>query len=99
MYRFIRTATVRNGALMPTALMFASQVTAHVNNRYGLNMRFGAEQYGSSKIHWHFDIDSLDKMQQANEKMLEDREYIALLQKFQDTWLEGSMHDAVVRLV
>jgi len=99
MYRFIRTATVKSAASLPSALAFASEVTAHLNKSYSLNMRFGAEQFGCARIHWHFDADSLDKMQQVNGKLLEDREYAALLDKYKDVWAEGSMHDTVVRLV
>lgn len=98
MYRFIRTATVKNAAALPSALAFASEVTAHLNRSYSLNMRFGVEQFGCANIHWHFDADSLDKMQQINEKLMGDRDYAALLTKYQDIWAEGAMHDAVVRL-
>ena len=98
MYRFIRTATVKNAALLPAALTFAAEVTAHINKRYSLNMAFGTEQFGCANIHWHFDADSLDKMQQVNEKLLGDRDYAALLEKYKDVWAEGSMQDTVVRL-
>ncbi len=99
MYRFIRTATVKNAAFVLPALKFASQVTAHLNSRYGLQMRFGAEQFGSARIHWHFDSESVDKMQQLNEQLMEDKEYLGLLEKFKETWAEGSMRDALVRLM
>jgi hypothetical protein len=98
MYRFIRTATVKNAALLPSALAFAAQVTEHLNKSYSINMRFGAEQFGNPCIHWHFDADSLDKMQQVNEKLMADRDYAALLEKYRDVWAEGAMHDTVVRL-
>ena len=98
MYRFIRTATVKNAAHLPSALAFASQVTAHLNKSYSLNMRFGAEQFGSPKIHWHFDADSLDEMQKVNEKLMEDRDYSALLEKYKGVWADGAMHDTIVRL-
>ena len=99
MYRFIRTATVKNAEALPSALAFASEVTAHLNKSYALDMRFGAEQFGCSNIHWHFASQSLDKMQQVNEKLMADRDYAALLDKYQDIWAEGSMHDTVVRLI
>lgn len=99
MYRFIRTATVKSAALLPSALAFASEVTAHLNKSYALNIRFGAEQFGSAKVHWHFDTDSLDKMQQVNAKLMEDREYAAMLDKYKDVWAEGLMHDTAIRLV
>lgn len=99
MYRFIRTATVKNASLLPSALAFASQVTAHINKAHALNMRFGVEQFGAARIHWHFDADSLDKMQRVNEMLMEDREYNAMLNMSKDTWAEGSMRDSVVRMV
>ncbi len=98
MYRFIRTATVKNAALLPAALAFASQVTAHINASYSLKMRFGAEQFGGATIHWHFDAESLDQMQQLNNSLMEDRDYLALLDKYKETWLDGSLQDTLIRL-
>ncbi len=99
MYRFIRTATVKNAALLPAALKFASQVTAHLNKNYGVSMRFGAELFGGARIHWHFEADSVDKMQQINERLMEDKEYAAMLEKFQENWVEGSMQDALIKMI
>ena len=98
MYRFIRTVTVRHNAALPSALKFASEVTAHIKKHYDIAMMFGAELYGSPKVHWHFDIDSLDKMQQLNAKLMVDREYLGLLDKFKENWVEGSMKDTLVSL-
>lgn len=96
MFRFIRTTTVRTAADLPAAIGFATEVTAHVNQRYGIGMKWGVESYGESRIHWHFDIDSLDKMQQLNLQLLEDRPYLELLTKFKETWVPGSMRDQLV---
>ena len=96
MYRFIRTATAKTAASLPMALQFGGEVTAYLNKRYALNMRFGAEMFGASKVHWHFESDSLDKMQQLNAELARDREYLALLDKYKDCWLEGSMRDTLL---
>ncbi len=96
MYRFVRTATVRTAASMPAALRFASETTAHINKRYSVGMRFGAEMYGAGKVHWHFDMDSLDKMQHLNAQLMEDREYLGLLEKYQEVWADGSMKDTLI---
>ena len=98
MYRFIRTATVRNAALLPQALAFAAEVTKHVNARHSVNMRFGVEQYGAPRVHWHFDVDSLDAMQKMNSALMEDRDYIGMLTKVRDTWVDGGLKDTLVRL-
>lgn len=98
MYRFIRTAIVRNAAAMPSALKFASEVTTHLNKRYALNIVFGFELYGDAKVHWHFDMDSLDKMQTLNAGLMEDRDYLALLEKGAGLWAEGTMKDTLVSI-
>lgn len=99
MYRFIRTATLRTAASAPGGLRFASEVTNHINRRYGLGLKFGFETYGASRIHWHFDIDSADKIQQVNAQLMEDRDYLGLLEKYKDVWAEGTMKDTLVVLV
>lgn len=96
MYRFIRTATVRTAAAMPTAVKFGGEITAYVNKRYSTNMRFGVEMYGSPKVHWHFESDSLDQMQKLNAELMHDRDYLGLLERYKDTWVDGSMKDMLV---
>jgi len=96
MFRFIRTATAKTAAGVPTGLQFASEVAAYLNKRHSLNMKFGAEMFGEARIHWHFESDSLDKMEQVNAKLLQDREYLGMLEKFKDVWVEGSMKDTIV---
>lgn len=96
MFRFTRSAAVRTAAGLPVAMQFAQEVTTYVNKQHGVAMRWGVESYGSPRIHWHFDIDSVDKMQQMNVKLMQDREYGALLAKHQEIWLEGSLRDTLV---
>ncbi|WP_395702814.1 hypothetical protein [Aquabacterium sp.] len=98
MFRFVRTATVRYGASYPAALKFAGEVTAYVNKHYEMGMRCGVEMYGAPRIHWHFDIDSLDRMQQFNAKLMADRDYFGLLDKYKETWVDGSLQDMLVAL-
>ena len=99
MYRFIRTATVKTGASQPPGLQFAGEVTAYVNKAYALNMKYGTELFGECKIHWHFDIDSLDKGTAIAAKLMQDREYAGMLEKSKGLWLEGSLKDTIVTIV
>ena len=99
MYHFIRTVTVKLAADYPAALQFAGEVSAYLNKTYSLNMKFGMEIFGAGKIHWHFDTDSLDKISAVNTKLMQDREYIGLLEKFKSICVEGSLKDTLVRII
>jgi hypothetical protein len=99
MYRFIRTARPRTTAHLAPAMEWAGEVTAHVNRSYSLNLKFGMELFGKGRIHWHFDADSLDKITAINAKMMQDRDYLGLLEKGKALWLEGSYRDSIVIIV
>lgn len=99
MYRFIRTATPRNAVNAPEALQFGVQVTAHINKTYGLNMKVGIEMFGGGRLHWHYEVDSLDRMTEINGKLMGDTAYWALLEKYKYLWVEGSMKDRVISLL
>lgn len=99
MYRFTRTVTLKTAANTPAALKWAGEATAYLNKAYALNMKFGIEIFGAGKIHWCFDTDSLDKITAINGKMLQDGEYIGLLEKGRGLWLDGALKDTVVAIV
>lgn len=99
MYHFIRTVTVKLAVDYPAALQFAGAVSAYLNKTYSLNMKFGIETFGTSNIHWHFDTDSLDKISAVNTKLMQDQEYLGLLEKAKGLWVEGSLKDTLVRIV
>jgi hypothetical protein len=99
MYRFIRTATAKNGASVPAALQWAGDVSAYLNKTYSLNLKFGMELFGDAKIHWHFDTDSLDKATAVNAKMMQDREYAGMLEKAKVLWLDGGLKDTIVAII
>ncbi len=98
MYRFIRTATARNASATSVALKAAADITAYVNRQYSLNMKHGIEVFGKQTVHWHFEADSIDKMLEMNARLMQDRDYSALLEKYKDVWVEGSLKDTLVVL-
>lgn len=99
MYHFTRTATVKNAADMPAAVQFAAEATSYLNKHHSVNMRFGVELFGAPSIHWYFDIESLDKANQLNATLLQDREYSAILNKGRALWADGGLKDTVVSQV
>jgi hypothetical protein len=96
MYRLIRTGTAKHAATLPAAIQCAAELTSYLNKQYSLNMKFGVVMFGAPSIQWHLESDSLDKLRQFNDKLLQDREFLTILQKFGDPWLEGSLQDTIV---
>jgi hypothetical protein len=96
MFRFIRRATVKTAANQAAGLQWAAEASAYLNKTYSLDLKYGAELFGKAKIHWHFDADSLDKITAMNAKMMQDREYAALLEKGKALWVDGSLKDTIV---
>ncbi len=98
MFRFERTATVKHAAEVPAAVQFASDVTDYLNKRHHLDMKFGVELFGSPRIHWYYDLESLDASAKLDAALLRDADYEKMLKKTEGLWLEQSMHDTIVRL-
>ncbi len=98
MYRFERCATVKTAGDLPVAIQFGTEVTAYLNKRHSLNMKFGVEIFGRPSLHWYFESDSVDKMTQVNAALLKDRDYLGMLEKVKGVWVEGSMKDTIVGL-
>ena len=98
MFRFERCATVRTTADIPAAVQFASEITAYLNKRHSLGMRFGVEIFGAPCVHWYFDGESLDRMTQMNSALMKDPDYLGMLDKVKDIWLSGSLKDTIVGL-
>lgn len=99
MFQFTRTVEAKHGAYLPSALKFAGEVTTYLNKTYGLKLHFGAEVFSGATIHWYFDVNSLDELSALNAKLMQDREYAAILDRAKDIWLEGSFRDRVVNVI
>ena len=98
MYRFIRTATLKNAAYTPTAMGFATELTGYLNKNYNVNLHYGMEMFDTLNVHWHFDVDTLDKISEFNTKLMQDKGYWAMLDKVKDIWTSGTLKDTVVML-
>lgn len=98
MFRFERTATVKHAAEVPAAVQFANEVTEYLNKQHHLDMKFGVELFGSPRIHWYYDVASLDDSVKLDAALLRDDEYEKMLKKNEDLWVDQSMHDTIVRL-
>ncbi len=98
MYRFIRSARIVSSTRMPAALQFAVEVTDYLNKQYSLDMKIGVGTLGHPIIQWHFDLDSADELATLNNKLSEDLEYLALVEKYKYSWFAKSMEDTLVNV-
>jgi len=98
MFRFERTATVKHAAEIPAAVQFATEITSYLNKRHNLGVKFGVELFGAPRIHWYYDLDSLDQSAKLDAALLKDTDYEKMLKKSEDLWVDESMRDSIVRL-
>ncbi len=99
MFHFERSVMVKHAADMPAAVQFAVDVTSYINKRYSMNMKTGVQLFGGARVYWYFDAESLDKMTQLNATLMQDREYIQMLDKVKDHLVDGSLKDTIVTLI
>jgi hypothetical protein len=99
MFRFERRAAVIHAADMPAAVQFAGEVSSYLNKRHSLNMKVGVELFGTGTIHWYYDLESLDKSVQLNATLLQDRDYIEMVNKARGLFVDGSFRDTIVTLL
>lgn len=99
MFRFERSSTVKHVDSLPVAAQFAAEVSSYLNKRYALNLKTGVEMFGAPSVHWYYDFDSLDKQAQLNATLMQDRDYLAMINKTDSLWVEGSVKDTVVSLL
>lgn len=99
MFRYTRTVTVEHGAGLVSTLQAAVELATYVNKTYGFQMKVGTELFGSSKVYWYNDIESLDMVPQFALKSAKDKVYLELMEKIKTYVLKGSIHDQVVQLI
>lgn len=99
MYRFIRTATIKNASYTPLAMGFATELTGWLNSKYDVNLFCGTEIFGGLRIHWHFDTPHLATIEEFNNKLIGDKEYWTWLDKGKEFWVDGSLHDMIVNIM
>lgn len=99
MFHFERRVVVKHAADMPAAAQFAIEVASYSNKRYSMNMKTGVRLFGDASTYWYFDAESFDKMTQLNATLMQDREYIQMLDKVKDHLVDGSLKDTIVTLI
>ena len=84
---------------MPDAIKMGMSVIEHLRKEYGMSLTMGMELYGQSKLHYYNDFDSLDKVAEMQSKLGQDKAYLSIVEAGRNLFLEGSLHDKLVRLL
>ncbi len=98
MFRFHRTAQASRGKLQD-AIKFAKEVTEYLNAKYTpLSVQAYSEVFGDGgRIHWYADYQDLATIEKINAQLLTDQGYWAILTKWADAFIEGSVHDTLMQ--
>lgn len=99
MYRYTRTATVKNGADVQRAMAIAGEITAYVNKLVDIDLQCGIELFNGNRIHWSADFPSLAVFEQKFAKLMADDDYFALIGRARELWVDGTLQDVIYKRI
>ncbi len=100
MFRFQRSARAKVGKALE-AVQFAKEVAEYINTKYApASVQAYTEQFGDiNTIYWYVDYKDLATIEGINTQLLADQGYWAIVNKAADLFIEGSLHDTLMRSV
>lgn len=97
MYRFQRMARSSQGRFLEAA-QWAKEVAEYISENFGVTVTAYSEIFGDNgTLHWYADYESLAQLEQVNMKLNADQQYLNMLEKSVGMFIEGSVHDTLVR--
>ena len=100
MYLITRPATLKNASITPKALGWAKEIAGYVNKNYpGFDVQVGLEMFGHARVHWSYSAPTLEKLETANAKLIQDQKYWAMIETAKEFWVDGSLKDTIVMVV
>ncbi len=98
MFLFIRTVQFNTSASAPAAVQFGHDAAAYLNKKYAVGAQYGVQAFSHPQLYFLFQMESVDKMVALNGKLMRDPEWLGILNKAKDLWVEGSLRDRLVQL-
>ena len=82
-------------------LKFAKEIADFINTKYApVSVQVYTEVFGEyNTIYWHTDHDDLSTLEEAHDKLIADPEYLAILNKGSDIFVEGTLQDKLLKSV
>ena len=99
MYRFQRSARAQSATLVQ-ALQFAVEANEYMRKKYpeAANPQVFTEEFGGlGTIVWTADYKDLAALDAVRAKLMSDSGYVALVEKAAGLFIEGSVHDQLLR--
>ena len=80
-------------------VQFAKEIADFINTKYApVSVQIYTELFGElNTIYWHTDYDELATLEKANAKLTADPDYLAILSKGADIFVEGTLHDKLLK--
>lgn len=100
MIRHQRSGRAKVGKAMEV-IQFAKEVADFVNTKYApVSVQVYSELFGElNTIYWQTDYDDLATLEDIHAKLMADRDYLAIVSKGSDIFIEGSLHDTLMKSV
>ncbi len=99
MFLFIRTVQFNTSASAPAAVQFGRDAAAYLNKKYAVGAQYGVEAFSEPRLYVLFQTESVDKLVALNGKLMQDPEWLGILNKAKDLWVDGSLKDRLVQLL
>jgi hypothetical protein len=82
-------------------IQFAKEVADYVNTKYApVSVQVYSELFGVlNTIYWHTDYNDLASLEDLNAQLIADPGYLAIVSKASDIFIDGSLHDTLMRSV
>jgi hypothetical protein len=94
---FSRTASIAPGKASD-AIAFGHLIAKYIKETYGTTLEVFVPIGGDpNRIAWHARYDSVAEWDAVTSKLLTDKLYVELVSKQNNTFLPGSVHDALWR--
>ena len=100
MIRYQRSGRAKVGKAWEV-IQFAKEIADFVNTKYApASVQVYSELFGElNTIYWHTDYDDLAALEEIHAKLIADPEYQAIVDKGSDIFIEGSLHDNLMKSV
>jgi len=97
MVRWIRTAQIIMGKTMP-AIAWSKEIAEFVKKYEGLSsINVFIDTFGDAgTIRWIVDYEDLATLEKVHKQIMVDQEYWKKLEKSQELFIEGKVHDVVM---
>jgi L-ascorbate metabolism protein UlaG (beta-lactamase superfamily) len=99
MIAFIRSASIAPGKT-GEAIAFANQIAKLIKEKYGTTLELLVPIGGNpNRIAWHARYESLAQWETLAAKLIADTDYMGVIAKNSATFLPGSVHDEIWRVL